>query len=272
MQWFATWISVSPELLLLLFMVSILAAFIDSIAGGGGLLTVPVLLACGLTPAQTLATNKLQAAGGSFSASLYFIRRKVVSLREQKLNIACTVAGAMIGSVLIQYINSEILRHILPALLFIIGLWFLLMPNLGLLDNEARLKGPLFALIAGGCVGFYDGFLGPGSGSFYSLAFVTLAGFNLSRATAHAKVLNFTSNITSLCLFIFVGNMVWGCGIVMMLGAIIGARLGARLVISRGRQLIRPLVVAVSMLMCLKLWYDTYSSTLLIWWQYFYGG
>ncbi len=271
MAGFTSWFVVSPELLMLLFLVSILAAFIDSLAGGGGLLTIPALLACGLPPAQALATNKLQAASGSFTASLYFVRRKIVSLKEQRMNILFTLVGAMLGTGLIQYINNDRLREVLPLLLVGIGLWFLLMPNLGLLDNEARLKGPAFALVAGGAVGFYDGFFGPGSGSFYSLAFITLAGFNLSKATAHAKVLNFTSNISSLCLFIFSGSVLWGCGIVMMLGAMLGARWGASLVIGRGRQLIRPLVVVVSSVMSLKLLYDAHSSTLHAWWQGFHG-
>lgn len=181
---------VSPLLLAVLFFVAMLAGFIDALAGGGGLLTVPALLAAGMSPAQALATNKLQACGGSLSSSLYFIRRKVVNLADQKLNILMTFIGSTAGALLVQHVQSDILRQILPLLVICIGLYFLLMPKLGEEDRQRRLHGLPFALIAGGCVGFYDGFFGPGAGSFYALAFVTLAGFNLAKSTAHAKVLN----------------------------------------------------------------------------------
>lgn len=105
---------VSPLLLVVLFFVAMLAGFIDALAGGGGLLTVPALLAAGMSPAQALATNKLQACGGSLSASLYFIRRKVVSLADQKLNILMTFIGSTSGALLVQHVQSDILRQILP--------------------------------------------------------------------------------------------------------------------------------------------------------------
>lgn len=259
------WFVVSPLVAGLLFFVAMLAAFIDSIAGGGGLLTVPSLLAAGLSPAQALATNKLQSVGGSFSASLYFVRRGAVKLGEQKLNIAMTFIGAILGTLLIQHLQAEMLRQVLPLLLIAIGLWFLLMPRLGEEDRARRLHGLPFALLGGGCVGFYDGFFGPGAGSFYALAFVTLCGYNLAKSTAHAKVLNFTSNFGSLLFFMFGGKVVWATGLIMMVGAFCGARLGARLVLSRGQTLIRPMVVIVSAVMSAKLLWDSHGSAILAW-------
>lgn len=259
------WFVVSPLIAGLLFFVAMLAAFIDSIAGGGGLLTVPALLAAGLSPAQALATNKLQSVGGSFSASLYFIRRGAVKLREQRLNIAMTFIGAILGTLLIQHLQADILRQVLPLLLIAIGLWFLLMPRLGEEDRARRLHGLPFALLGGGCVGFYDGFFGPGAGSFYALGFVTLCGYNLAKSTAHAKVLNFTSNFGSLLFFMFGGKVVWATGLIMMVGAFCGARMGARLVLSRGQTLIRPMVVIVSAVMSAKLLWDSHGSALLAW-------
>lgn len=261
MEWFV----VSPMMVGLLFLVAMLAGFIDSIAGGGGLLTVPSLLAAGLSPAQALATNKLQSVGGSFSASLYFIRREAVKLNEQWLNIAMTLTGAVLGTLLIQHLNADALRQLLPLLLIAIGLWFLLMPRLGEEDRARRLYGLPFALVGGGSVGFYDGFFGPGAGSFYALAFVTLCGFNLAKATAHAKILNFTSNAGSLLFFMFGGKVVWGTGAIMLIGAFCGARLGARLVLSRGQRLIRPMVVMVSAVMSGKLLWDAHGSAVLAW-------
>lgn len=265
------WFVVSPLLVGLLFFVAMLAAFIDSIAGGGGLLTVPALLTLGLSPSQALATNKLQSIGGSFSASLYFVRRKAVNLREQRLNIAMAFIGSVSGAVMIQHVQPGLLRQVLPLLMISIGLYFLLMPKMGEEDRHRRLHGLPFALVAGGCVGFYDGFFGPGAGSFYALAFVTLCGYNLAKSTAHAKVLNFTSNLGGLLFFMFGGKVIWGTGLVMLVGAICGARLGARMVLSRGQTLIRPLVVIVSAVMSAKLLYDSHGAAIAEWCHHLFG-
>jgi len=256
------WFSVTPEVLAILFVVALLAGFIDSIAGGGGLLTVPALLAVGIPPAQALATNKLQAMGGSFSASLYFVRRKAVNLASMKGMIALTFVGAVTGSLLVQHINTELLRHMLPFLVISIGIYFLVSPKIGAVDGKRRLSPWPFAMIGGGCLGFYDGFFGPGAGSFYALAFVTLCGFNLAKATAHAKVLNFTSNLGGLLFFIVGGKVLWALGLVMLLGQVIGARMGAHMVLTKGQSMIRPMLVIVSFVMSSKLLYDNYGSLL----------
>lgn len=256
---------VSPLVLVALFFIALLAGFIDAIAGGGGLLTIPALMAAGMPPAQALATNKLQACGGSVSASLYFIRRKVVNLGDQKLNILMTFIGSMSGALLVQRVQSDVLRQILPLLVIGIGLYFLLMPKPGEDDRQRRLHGLPFALVAGGCVGFYDGFFGPGAGSFYALAFVTLAGYNLAKSTAHAKLLNATSNLGGLLLFILGGKVIWATGFVMMAGQFLGARMGSRLVLSKGQALIRPMIVIVSAVMSTKLLYDSHGAEILQW-------
>lgn len=162
METFNSLFMVSPLLLGVLFFVAMLAGFIDSIAGGGGLLTIPALMAAGMSPANALATNKLQACGGSISATIYFIRRKVVSLSDQKLNIAMTFVGSMSGALLVQYVQADVLRQILPILVICIGLYFLLMPKLGEEDRQRRMYGLPFALIAGGCVGFLRWIFWPG--------------------------------------------------------------------------------------------------------------
>lgn len=265
------WSELTLLLLITLFLVAMLAAFIDSIAGGGGLLTVPALLAAGLSPAEALATNKLQAVGSSFSASLYFLRRGAVSLHEQRLNIAITFIGAVGGTLLIQHLQADFLRKLLPLLIIAIGLYFQFMPRPGEVDRARRLHGLPFALVAGGCTGFYDGFFGPGAGSFYALAYVTLCGYNLTRATAHAKVLNFTSNLASLLFFMLGGHVVWGAGLVMLAGAILGGRIGAQMVLSRGHSLIKPMVVTVAAVMSVKLLYDDYGALIHQWMLTFTG-
>lgn len=247
---------ISIELLALLFSVATFAGFIDAIAGGGGLLTIPALLATGMHPALALGTNKLQACGGSFSASLYFVRKKAVNLREILLLIALTFLGAAIGSILVQRIDVQSLKVFLPFLVLAIGLYFLFAPSIGDDDKKQRISYPLFAVLVGSTIGFYDGVFGPAAGSFYTLSFVLLLGFNLTKAVAHAKVLNFTSNLASLIFFILGGAVIWQVGIVMMIGQFIGGTLGARMVVTKGKRLIRPMLVTISFLMVAKMLYD----------------
>ena len=247
---------ISIELLALLFSVATFSGFIDAIAGGGGLLTIPALLATGMPPAIALGTNKLQACGGSFSASLYFVRKKAVNLREILLLIALTFLGAAIGSILVQRIDVQSLKVFLPFLVLAIGLYFLFAPSIGDDNKKQRISYPLFAVLVGATIGFYDGVFGAAAGSFYTLSFVLLLGFNLTKAVAHAKVLNFTSNLASLIFFILGGAVIWQVGIVMMIGQFIGGTLGARMVVTKGKRLIRPMLVTISFLMVAKMLYD----------------
>ncbi|PVX31963.1 hypothetical protein C8D76_11712 [Pasteurella langaaensis DSM 22999] len=247
---------ISIELIALLAGVAFIAGFIDAIAGGGGLITIPALLMTGMPPALALGTNKLQACGGSFSASLYFIRQRAVNLKEVWLLILMTFIGATVGAILVQITDSSVIKKAIPFLVLMIGLYFLFTPTLGNSDRQQRLSYAAFAFTAGFGIGFYDGFFGPGTGSLFSLAFVTLLGFNLAKATAHAKVLNFTSNIASFIFFFIGGQMLWSVGIAMMIGQFIGANLGAKMVLSKGKTLIRPMVVIMSFIMTAKMAYD----------------
>ena len=246
----------SVEIIGLLFFVALVAGFIDAIAGGGGLITIPALLMTGMPPALALGTNKLQACGGSFSASLYFIRQGAVNVRAVWLLLLMTFVGATLGTILIQQVDASIVKKTLPFLIFAIGVYFLLTPKRGDEDRQQRLSYAMFAFSAGFGIGFYDGFFGPGTGSLLSLACVTLLGFNLAKATAHAKVLNFTSNIASLIFFLIGGQIMWIVGLAMMAGQFIGANLGAKMVLSKGKTLIRPMVVVMSFIMTAKMAYD----------------
>lgn len=247
-------LDLSFSLGVILFIAALVAGTLDAIAGGGGLITIPLLLSMGITPTQALATNKLQACGGSFSASLYFLRKQAVDLKKIKFWLLLTFIGSAVGTLAVQHIEITILNKILPFLILAIGLYFLFSPKIGIVDRKAKIKFSIFAFIAA-CVGFYDGFFGPATGSFFSLALVLLLGFNLPKATAHAKVLNFTSNIASLIFFLLGGNLLFNVGIIMLVGQFIGAQIGASLVLSKGQKLIRPLIVLVSFLMTFKLFF-----------------
>ena len=244
------------DMIAMLFGVATVAGFIDAIAGGGGLLTIPALLSTGLPPAIALGTNKLQACGGSFSASLYFVRKKAVDLKQVALLILLTFIGAALGTIVVQNIDVNALKIGLPFLIFAIGIYFLFSPNIGDQDRKQRISYSLFGFTAGMVLGFYDGVFGPAVGSFYTLAFVLLLGFNLTKAVAHAKVLNFTSNFASLLFFIFGGAVVWEIGFIMLIGQFIGATLGARMVVTKGKKLIRPMLVTISFIMVAKMLYE----------------
>lgn len=236
-----------------LFAVAVTAGFVDSIAGGGGLLCVPALLAAGLSPAQTLATNKLQGSFGTFSASLKFVRAGHVDLRAAAPAIAATAVGAAIGALLVQSIDAGFLKTVLPFLLIGVAAYFLFSPGLGDADRRQRLTLVGFALGPAPLLGFYDGFFGPGMGSFLVVALVTLLGQNLTRATAHTKVLNFTSNVTSVLFFLLGGKIVWMIGLTMAAGQFLGARLGSHLVLTRGSRIVRPCLVIASLAITVKL-------------------
>ncbi|WP_315273495.1 TSUP family transporter [Haemophilus paraphrohaemolyticus] len=244
------------DVIAMLFGVATVAGFIDAIAGGGGLLTIPALLSTGLPPAVALGTNKLQACGGSFSASLYFVRKKSVDLKQVALLILLTFIGAALGTIVVQNIDVNALKIGLPFLIFAIGIYFLFSPNIGDQDRKQRISYPLFGFTAGMGLGFYDGVFGPAVGSFYTLAFVLLLGFNLTKAVAHAKVLNFTSNLASLFFFILGGAVLWKIGFIMLIGQFIGATLGARMVVTKGKKLIRPMLVTISFIMVAKMLYE----------------
>ncbi|WP_257279800.1 TSUP family transporter [Endozoicomonas sp. ISHI1] len=248
---------------LLLFLVAVLAGFVDSVAGGGGLITVPALLAVGLSPAQALATNKLQSTGGSFSASVYFVRRGLVNLREMRFAIFMTFVGSAAGAILVQMIDASVLRQTIPFLLLGIAAYFIISPSARIAGAATvRMSLTAFACTAGLGIGFYDGFFGPGTGSFFAIAFVSLLGYSLVMATAHTKVLNCTSNVASLLFFILGGQVVWAVGGIMLVGQFIGARLGSRMVVKRGQQIIRPMIVIISLVMTGKLMWDDYGHLL----------
>ncbi len=244
--------------LLLLMLAALAAGFIDAIAGGGGLITVPALLATGMPPAMALATNKLQSCFGSFTATLYFWRQGLIKLNTLWPHILCTFCGSAIGTLLIQRMDSGFLSKLLPFLLIGFSIYFLLSPRISNDDSQQRLPPLAFAFLIGTSVGFYDGFFGPGTGSFFAIAFVALAGYGLAKATAHTKLLNFTSNFASLLFFALGGHVLWSAGLAMAVGQYLGARVGSRLVVSHGTKLIRPLLVGISLVISLRLIWQHY--------------
>lgn len=244
----------SPETILaLLALAAFAAGFIDSIAGGGGLITVPALILSGMPPVVALGTNKLQSLFGSGSATWAYASKGHVDLKSQGPTFLVSAMASALGALVATQVSSEWLRTFLPVLMIAIGLYFLFKPNLSDEARTARLTPALFAATAVPAIGFYDGIFGPGTGSFFMLAFVMLAGYGLLKATAHTKTLNFASNLGAFAIFAAFGVIDWKAGLIMGAAQFFGARTGAHFAMVRGAKIIKPLLVTVCFALALRL-------------------
>ena len=250
---------VAPHLAVILICVGFVAGFVDSIAGGGGLLSVPALLLCGASPLQALATNKVQGSFGAATAVLTYARAGQVRPREQ-LGMALIAALAGAGGAMIAHaVPVGVLRIIMPVVLIGIAAFFAFKPGL---TDDARLQRiapAVFAVTAVPVIAAYDGFFGPGAGSFYMMAFVMLAGFGVLKATAHTKMLNLASNLGSLAVFATTGATWWAMGVAMGLAQVAGAAIGARLAVRIGARVIKPMLVITSTGMALRLLWQAFG-------------
>lgn len=243
----------SLDLILMLAAAGFVAGFIDSIAGGGGLITVPALLLAGIPPSQALATNKVQGAFGAATAAISYARSGLVDPRQQIGSAAIAFAGGLGGALLVSRIPTEALNYALPVLLIGIAVFFALKPGLDDGDRARRVSASVFAATVVPLIGFYDGLLGPGAGAFYMLGFVMLAGYGVLKATAHTKLLNFASNLGGLVAFAFVAKPLWLLGLVMAAAQVAGAMLGSRLAMRVGARVIKPLLIVTSTALALRL-------------------
>lgn len=244
---------IATHLALILVLAAFVAGFVDAIAGGGGLITVPVLLLCGADPVQALATNKLQGTFGAGTAALSYARAGHVRLGDQLGMAAIAAVAGAAGAMVAHLIPAEVLRLVMPAVLIGVAAFFAFRRGLSDADRVQRVRPAIFAVTAVPLIAAYDGFFGPGTGSFFMMGFVLLAGFGVLKATAHTKLLNFSSNLGSLMVFAFSGATWWAVGLAMAAAQVAGAALGARLAVRIGVRLIRPLLVVTSTAMALRL-------------------
>jgi uncharacterized membrane protein YfcA len=257
----------APQILLLLFLAAIAAGFVDSIAGGGGLIIVPCMLLAGIPPLEAIATNKVQGPFGAASATIAYARRGHVDLVKQLPMALIAALGGGVGALIASHIPGAVLGAIIPFLLIGIALFFALKPNLSDKDSTRRIKPLVFAVTAVPFVALYDGIFGPGAGSFYMLGFVLLAGFGLLKATAHTKLINLGSNLGSLAVFAVNGAIFWKLGLIMGVGQLLGAQIGSRLAMRGGAKIIKPLLVIVCLAMAAKLISDP-AHPIRIWLQF----
>ncbi|MGB3742785.1 MAG: TSUP family transporter [Castellaniella sp.] len=244
---------ISFDIVVLLFFVAMMAGTIDAIAGGGGLITIPALLAVGLPPGAAIATNKIGGFACSAAATIHFLRIRQLDLKRSRRMMLGTLLGSLVGGIALTHIDSNVLRQVIPVLLIGFAVYFLLSPKVGAQDRTQRITTGMYALFIAPLIGFYDGFFGPGSGTFLAISLVTLLGMNLVKATAHAKLLNLCSNLSAVIFYALHGNIWWAYGLPLLVGQWIGGTIGARLVVTRGHQLIRVLMVLMAVAVSLKM-------------------
>ena len=243
------------DVIAVLMLVAFVAGVVDALAGGGGLLTIPALMAAGIPPVAAIATNKLQSSFGTASAVVAFARKGRIDFRRYAWPAAAAFVGSALGAVVLQRVDPGFLAGLVPALLLAMVVYFSLAPKASEEDRHARL-GPaaLVGLVA--VIGFYDGFFGPGTGSFLTTALVALFGLGLVSATAHTKFLNLASNLAAVLMLVIGGHVLWTLGLLMAAASIAGGQVGAHLALRIGGRVIRPLLIVMSLLLTVKLLSD----------------
>ena len=243
---------ISISLLSFLFFIAIIAGFLDTVAGGGGLISLPALIIAGIPPLAALGTNKLQGSMGTATASYIMLKNNRVKLADIKLLMLAAFIGSTAGTIAVQFIDTEVLSFVIPVVLLFIAVYFLVSPMPDETQRPPRLSNTHYRNFVIPVVGAYDGMFGPGTGSFLSLAGITCRGHGLLTATAIAKPLNFATNIAALIVFIFSGQLVWLVGGLMMAGQLIGAWLGAHSLFKMNPAYLRLLVVLMCSGMLIK--------------------
>lgn len=235
-----------------------LSAFVDSIAGGGGLISVPAYFMVGFPTHFTLGTNKFSSTSGSLMSTLRYAKSGKTDKNILKVLLPFSLLGAVTGVYIVLLVDSAVLKPIVLVMILAVGLYSFFAKSVGLEDNftgetkKTLIIGAIFAFI----MGFYDGFFGPGAGSFIIFGLIKIYGFDFVRASGNAKAMNFTSNITSLIMFAIGGKIYYLMGIPMAIFMVLGASVGSKLAIKQGAKIIRPVFIVMSLGVAAKMIYE----------------
>jgi len=238
-------IELSIFVVLALLLAAFIAGYIDTLVGGGGLITIPALMLVGVPPIYALGTNKLQAVAGSGTAMLTLFLQNQLRFSEMKWLMLVAFTGACVGAVLVQFVKSDVLNFVVPVVIVLIAAYFVFMPTTKLSESDAKLSKRFYASSAVPVVGFYDGMFGPGTGSFFLWAGVSLRGQSIIDSAMSAKALNFATNIAALMVFVYYSKVLWQIGLLMMVGQALGARLGAKSLMTINPGFLRYLVIVI---------------------------
>ena len=241
----------SIEILTFLFFVGVVAGFLDTLVGGGGLLAVPALLLSGIPPIYVLGTNKFQGSMGTGIATFLLFRKKKLDWNSVKSLMFASFIGSILGGVIIQFVDTQFLSFVIPIVLVFIAIYFIISPKPKSTVGNSK-PNKKFELFAVPVVGFYDGMFGPGAGSFFAMTGVMLKKLEIIQATILAKPLNFASNIAGFIVFFSFGHIAFLIGLLMMMGQMIGAFFGTHYLLKANPLIIRFLIVIISISMLIK--------------------
>jgi len=250
-----------PAMLVVLALVAFAAGFIDAVAGGGGMLTIPALLSIGLPPHIALGTNKLAACFASSTAAVTFYRKKLFSPKLWIHAFFATLVGATAGTMIVDAISTEWLEKAIPLIVLATAIYTIWQKSPPATGNALPEKSNKFTQIQwaqGVSLGFYDGVAGPGTGAFWMVSSMAIYRLNILLASGLAKAMNFTSNFTSFVTFALLGHVNWILGLTMGVCLMLGAYVGAHSAIRFGAKFIRPVFVTVVSIMAIKLAYEAW--------------
>ncbi len=240
------------------------AGIVDSIAGGGGLLTVPAYLAAGLPPHHALGTNKFSSTFGTLFTTFRYLKHGLIDIRIALFSAAFALIGSFAGSRTVLILDPGFLRYILLVMLPVVTVLYLMNRKLGHENQSAaitRKRRVLLAMLAGFVVGFYDGFFGPGTGSFLILFYTAMLRYDFITANANTKVVNLSSNVAALVSFLISGKVLFYIGIPAVVAGIMGNVVGSSFVLKRGGKVIRPVFIAVLAMLFIKIVWDTFIAS-----------
>jgi uncharacterized membrane protein YfcA len=254
-----------PTTLLLLVLAAFAAGWIDAVVGGGGLLQLPALLLVpGIAPVQALATNKLSSVFGTTTSAVTYARRVRPDLRTALPMAALALVSSAAGASVAALLPAAVFKPVIVVALVGIGAFTLLRPALGevtaLRHTGRRHHGTAVAI--GAVVGFYDGVLGPGTGSFLVFALVSLLGYDFLNASAKAKIVNVATNLGALAVFVPHGSVFWGLGLLMGAANVLGGYLGSRTATARGSRFIRIAFLVVVSALIVRVGWDVWTENL----------
>ncbi|GAA1923136.1 TSUP family transporter [Arthrobacter gandavensis] len=239
------------------------AGWIDAVVGGGGLLQLPALLLVpGISPVQALATNKMGSVFGTTTSAITYYRRAHPDLKTALPMAGVALAGSFGGAVLAASLPSSVFKPIIVVALIVVAVFTATKPTVGELTN-LRHSGNRHYVTAGAIgavIGFYDGLIGPGTGSFLIIAMVTLLGYNFLAASAKAKIVNMATNIGALAFFLPHGSLLWGLGLILGLANMTGGYIGARMAVKKGSKFIRIVFLVVVGALIIKLGTDVWME------------
>ena len=241
----------SIEILTFLFCVGVVAGFLDTLVGGGGLLAVPALLLSGIPPIYVLGTNKFQGSMGTGIATFLLFKKKKLDWNSVKNLMFASFIGSIVGGVIIQFFDTQFLSFVIPIVLVFIAIYFIISPKPKSITSNPK-PNKKFELYAVPVVGFYDGMFGPGAGSFFAMTGVMIKKLEIIQATILAKPLNFASNIAGFIVFFSFGHIAFLIGLLMMMGQMIGAFFGTHYLLKANPLIIRLLIVIISISMLIK--------------------